>query len=603
MLLLTTLLFLVPLYQVHGCQPELEDEAASLVGVQYDRQGDAAIYVDKLSVEMKNKKKFSYLLKPGCNGRRDVQLEIKIRKEGTEEWEEKASKIRISLKSYDKIDIDPCGKYEVKLLVKSLKGKETRELPIFTVGPFHKLDPEEVAISRMKGDVESFIETNFQYEYQDITDTSVTIKWEPICALIINVMVKGQDQEWEEVQMKKIQNDIDNPTTEITFDVDPCTIIEVSFDFYIDSAEQFPAEKELKTLTTNPNKEILSSMFSEHSYDNITNVISWDYSPFIDQLDCIEKFKYKLIKNQNGGIETAFEGTDKDKTKNEFLMMSMEEECNFSVRMEVEYITVEGHKESIEAFEIRKGNQKDNDISIDDSSISYAVNSCTGTDSNIAIGLMDVGNAEIVGEVIVDKSLTSIERSAFDEMGLKSCVVYKISLLRKEGDKKFQELDSAEYENPKWNSWKAPNIHENKKHKTSNSVVFEIADLETDGECAISKYQVKCEAIGTEDVKDNSFQHDEKLNIEDLLPETSYNCSGKIVHNIPEFGDFETPWSDHVTIDTILPDTQGADYEPEPEAENAAQKMESNQSSDGTVTSVTVVFLILSAMETLRALV
>merc|ERR1711936_1318090 len=84
-------LVLVETYQVLCCQPELKDDAVSLINVRYDRQGDAAIYVDRLSVEMKGKQKFSHLLNPGCKGRRDVTLEIRIRPEGTEKWETKAS--------------------------------------------------------------------------------------------------------------------------------------------------------------------------------------------------------------------------------------------------------------------------------------------------------------------------------------------------------------------------------------------------------------------------------------------------------------------------------------------------------------------------------
>ena len=39
-----------------------------------------------------------------------------MRKEGTEEWEEKARDIRITAKNYDKVkDLDPCAKYEIRV--------------------------------------------------------------------------------------------------------------------------------------------------------------------------------------------------------------------------------------------------------------------------------------------------------------------------------------------------------------------------------------------------------------------------------------------------------------------------------------------------------
>merc|ERR1711936_206590 len=583
-------LVLVATYQVLGCQPELKDDAASLVTVQYDRQGEAAIYVDRLNVEMKDKKKFSHLLKPGCNGRRDVNMEIRTRPVGTKGWLSKGWEIRITAKSFDRIEVDPCEEYEVKVIIKSLKGREARELPTFIVGPFHKLPTSEVAISKFKGDLDKYINDNFQYEYQDITDHSFTIKWEPICALIMKVWVKGQDEEWNDVQEKQINNNISNPTTEITFDVEPCTIVEVAFDFYVDSAGMYQAEKELEALTTDPSKEVLKSMFSEHSYENNTKEITWDYSQFIDQLDCIDRFKYNLVKDENGDLKKVLEGTDKDVEARKFPVSSVEGKCNFAVRMEVEYVTIEGHKDSIEGFEIHilKENQKDNEILEEEANITYAINPCVEPKSEIVIGLVEVGNADkerqgrnLPGQdmvVTVDKSATSMERSQFEEMDLKSCVAYKIMLLRRSGNQNFKELETAEFPNPNWDSWKSPNISEITEDKSSTSVAFKITDLETDGECGVNQYKVKCALVGESEFTETSFHHNEKLTIENLLPESSYNCSGKIVHTIPESGDFETPWSDYVIIMTSpAPTTPApepepaidADSEPEPEDQSA----------------------------------
>jgi len=594
MWLLRSFLVLVATYQVLGCQPELKDDAASLVTVQYDRQGEAAIYVDRINVEMKDKKKFSHLLKPGCNGRRDVNMEIRTRPVGTKGWLSKGWEIRITAKSFDRIEVDPCEEYEVKVIIKSLKGREARELPTFIVGPFHKLPTSEVAISKFKGDLDKYINDNFQYEYQDITDHSFTIKWEPICALIMKVWVKGQDEEWNDVQEKQINNNISNPTTEITFDVEPCTIVEVAFDFYVDSAGMYQAEKELEALTTDPSKEVLKSMFSEHSYENNTKEITWDYSQFIDQLDCIDRFKYKLVKDENGDLKKVLEGTDKDVEARKFPVSSVEGKCNFAVRMEVEYVTIEGHKDSIEGFEIHihKENQKDNAISVNETSIAYEVNPCVEPNSEIVIGLVEVGNAvegsggegrnlpghNMVGIVAVDKSESNIERSKFDEMDLKSCVAYKVMLLRKAGNQNFKELETTEFENPKWNSWNSPNMSEITEDKSPTSVAFKIADQETDGECGVNQFKVKCEAVGEEDAKESSFHHNEKLKIEHLLPETRYNCSGRIVHNIPQTGDFDTPWSDFVIIETLPAPTTPAP-EPEPEPETNAEPEIGDQSS------------------------
>jgi len=289
MLLLQTILILLSFYQAQGCQPELSEDAASLVTVGYDRQRTTAVYVNTLSVEMKNRKKFSNLLKSGCNKRRDATVTIEMRKEATEEWEEKARDIRITAKYYDKVkDLDPCSKYEIKILIKPKNGGETRQLPIFTVGPFHKLDPQDMAIAKFKGNSENYYNEHFQYEYRQVTEKSFTVKWKPICALMINVWVKEKTQEWEEAQEKLIINDIDNPTTEVTFDVSPCKVYDVGFEFIIDSEGKEKFEKHLSAINLAMNNKFFVSNFSKESYDIITSVLRWDYTALINELKCIE---------------------------------------------------------------------------------------------------------------------------------------------------------------------------------------------------------------------------------------------------------------------------------------------------------------------------
>jgi len=554
---LRILLVLLAIYQAQGqgCQPELKEDAASLVTVGYDRQRSAAVYVNTLSVEMKDRKKFSNLLTSDCNGRSVAMVAIEIRKEGTEEWIEKARDIRLTAKGHDKVkDLDPCAKYEIKVLIKPKGSGETRELPILTVGPFHKLDPQDIAVAKFKGDAENYYNDHFKYEYSQVTETSFTVKWEPVCALAINFWV---DTDGEETLEKKISNDIDNPTTEVTFDVASCKVFEIGIEIYIDSEEQNYVEIDLPKVTTSVNKEVLKSMFSKHSYDNTSSVLKWDYTALMEEFECMESFSYKLVKDENGDIQEVLEGNDENQEVKEFTVNSLEAECNFGVRMEVDYVTVEGQN-SVDVFEehIHKINQKDNAISVDESTITYAVNPCV--ESKIVIGLAEIGEEgthpsartleSLTGTVEVDKSKTEIELSSFDEKDLKSCVAYKIMLLRKTSDQDFKELETAEFKNPKWNSWKAPAISE--QDKSSTSITFQITDLETDGECLVSHYNISCHDVDGEDTKEKVFRDNEELKIDDLLPETKYNCTGGIEHNIPGFGAFKTSWSESVIIET-----------------------------------------------------
>eukprot|EP00092_Neocalanus_flemingeri_P083526 GFUD01104849.1.p1 GENE.GFUD01104849.1~~GFUD01104849.1.p1 ORF type:complete len:807 (+),score=257.43 GFUD01104849.1:61-2481(+) len=560
MWLLRTILVLLVIYQAQGCQPELKEDAASLLTVGYDKQGSTAVYVDTLSVEMKGRKqKFSDLLKPGCNGRKSATLAIEVRKEGTEEWEEKAKDIRITRKNYDNVkDLDPCSKYEVRVLIKPTSGGEIRELSNFPVGPFHKLDPEEKEIAQFKSGAEEYYTEHFKPEYTQVSDNSFTVKWEPVCALVINVWLKEGD--WKDQPEKVIKNDIENPTTELTLDVEPCKQFEVMFEISIDSEGNELLEEYMPTVTTDPDKEDLSTMFSKHSYENISNVLKWDYTA-IDEFACIKSFSYKLVKDENGEIEELSEGNDKVDQAAEFSVGSLAVECNFGVRMEVEHETVAGQKDSLEAFEehIHKKDQKENAISINGSRITYTINPCVEPESEIVIGLKEIGRdgkdlsgrtleENLEGIVKVDKSKTDIERSSFDETELKPCVAYKIMLLRKTADQDFKELETAEFENSQWNSWKAPSVSE--KENTSTSITLDIADLETDGECLVSHYNISCQDVGGGDTKQKMFHANEELKMDDLLPETKYNCAGRIVHTIPGSGAFETPWSDFVVIET-----------------------------------------------------
>ena len=98
--------------KVESCQPELVEDAADLVSVGYDRLSTTSIYVDTISVDMKNKQKFSKLLTGSCNRRKDVALKLAIRKQGSQDWDEMKRDISITLKHNDGFTkIDPCQIY------------------------------------------------------------------------------------------------------------------------------------------------------------------------------------------------------------------------------------------------------------------------------------------------------------------------------------------------------------------------------------------------------------------------------------------------------------------------------------------------------------
>lgn len=544
--------------RVEACQPELVEDPGSLVEVGYDRQRTTAVYVDTLSVAMKNKKKFNALLTSSCNGRRDATVAIEMRKEGSEEWEEMASEIKITARNYDDLkDLDPCSRYEIRVLIKPKHGGEERELSIFKVGPFHELDPADMAIAKFKGDGEQYYTDNFKPEYIDVTDHSFTVRWQPICALGINVFVKGEDEDWEEDPQKKITNDINDPTTELTFEVDSCKVYEVVFEFIIDSEGQEIFEQEATLVTISIKQEDLRDKFSKHNFDNSSKLLKWDYTALIDELECVESFSYKLVKDENGDIEQLLEGNDQDNREQDFDIGSLKSECNFGVRMEVEYNFYEDNVDSFEAFEehMHDKDQKDNAINVNERSITYEINPCVQQGSKLAIGLAEIGREgkdlsgsisedTLAGKIDVDESKTDIPRSSFEEMDLKSCVAYKIILLRR-SDQDFKELETAKFENPRWNSWKAPSILVGEKSETS--ITLNITDLETDGECLVSHYNVSCyEADGD----DTLTKVSDGLTVNNLLSDTAYNCSARIVHTIPGSGNLETPWADYVIIET-----------------------------------------------------
>jgi len=130
---------------------------------------------------------------------------------------------------------------------------------------------------------------------------------------------------------------------------------------------------------------------------------------------------------------------------------------------------------------------------------------------------------------------------------LKSCVAYKIMLLRR-SNQEFKELETAEFENPKWDTWAAPTILQT--DNTSNSLTMELTDNETGGECLVRHYEISCTDMDGANTEDKMFQPNEELKLENLLAETTYNCTGRIVHTIPGVADFETPWSDAVVFET-----------------------------------------------------
>jgi len=566
------LLLVLSFYKVESCQPELVEDAADLVSVGYDRLRTTALYVDTIEVKMRNKRqKFSNLLTPNCNSRRDVkQVKLAIRKHGSQDWDELEKEIKISSKHNDDLkNIDPCQIYEVRVSIVPKGDGESRVLPIFTVGPYFELDNEDIAIAKFKRDGESYFKEHFKTEVTKVTDNSFTMTWNEICAKRINIWVRDVDLVEENGIEKSIKNDIRNPTTEVTFDVQHCKNYEVVFEFFLDSedVDEQGYEYELeKQVTTDPNTNELKKRFMKNTYNNNSKVLNWDYSALIDEFDCLDSFSYKLVKDENGDTEVLKEGSHEESTQEEFNVGTLKSDCNFGVRTEIEYKTVQGHVDSVDGFEIhiQQPDQRDNSITVNGTNIFFEVNPCVAEHAeDVVIGLAEVEGKErsihgrmlesgITAQVPVDKSMSDIKRSAFDENDMKSCVAYKIMLLRRSNND-FKELETADFENPKWSTWKAPTLL-GSGHETS--ITFNLTDNETGGECSVRHYNISCTEEGGKNTKEKMFNPNEKLVMEDLSEETKYNCTGRIVHTIPGAGDsntFDTPFSNFIEIKTMTP--------------------------------------------------
>jgi len=553
---------------VESCQLELVEDAASLVTVGYDRQRSTAVYVDTLSVEMKKKKKFQSLLAPSCNSRRDVTLAIEIKKEGRDEWQELAGDIKITARNYDDFkELDPCSRYEIKIIAKPRAAGKQQELPIFTVGPFHELDSQDKEIAKFKGDGEQYYTDHFKADYIDVTDKSFTIRWEPICALGINVFVKGEDEDWEEEPRERIINDIKNPTTQLRVDVMPCKVYEVEFEFFIDSEGQEIFDRELPNVKIAIEKNDLKQKFSHHSFDNDSKKLKWNYTGLLDDLECVESFSYRLLKEENGDIEQLFNGDDQDSKENEFDVKPLLSECNFGLKMEVEFVFLENDQDSIHAFEeqIKHKDQKENIIEQNESNIIYKISPCIPPGSELVIGLTEVTDTDqevdgvipekkLIGMVSIDESSTSLPISKFERMNLQSCNAYRMRLLKKINGG-FLDLDNIEFSNPKWNTWKTPSLHIEKASETTISL--KMTDHETNGSCPVNNYDVKCYETGATGGPEPTVY--DSLKLSNLSPGTRYNCTGRIIHKITEANNLETPWTEYIILETTATDIAGVE--------------------------------------------
>jgi len=553
---------------VESCQLELVQNAASLITVGYDRHRSTAVYVDTLNVEMKKKKKFQSLLAASCNSRRDVTLTIEIRKEGQDEWQELARDIKITAKKYDDYkELDPCSRYEIKIIAIPRAVGVQQELPIFTVGPLHELDPADMEIAKFKGDGEQYYTDHFKAEYIDVTDKSFTIRWEPICALGIKVFVKGEEEDWEEEPRERINNDIKDPTTQLKFDVMPCKVYEVEFEFFIDSAGQERFDRELPNIKIAIEKNDLKHKFSHYSFDDDSKILKWNYTGLLEDLECVESFSYRLLKEENGDIEQLFDGDDQDDKENKFDVKPLLSECNFGLKMEVEFIFLEDNQDSIHAFEehIRHKDQKENIITFNESDVMYEISPCIPPGSELFIGLTEITEEDqdvegiipetkLVGRVPIDESGTALPVSVFEKIGLNSCNAYQMRLLRKIDDN-FQELDKIEFRNPKWHIWKSPSLH--LENSSETAISLNIADHETNGSCPVSSYDVKCYETGATSPLEPTVY--DSLQLSNLSPGTRYNCTGRIVHKIMGADNLETPWAEYIILETTATDIAGVE--------------------------------------------
>ena len=83
-----------------ACQPELVEDAESLISVDYERKENSALYVDTIQIQMKNgQQRFRNILAGNCNKRGDVTLASRIREAGSDKWIEKEKDSKINVKS------------------------------------------------------------------------------------------------------------------------------------------------------------------------------------------------------------------------------------------------------------------------------------------------------------------------------------------------------------------------------------------------------------------------------------------------------------------------------------------------------------------------
>ena len=181
----------------------------------------------------------------------------------------------------------------------------------------------------------------------------------------------------------------------------------------------------------------------EHTYNNISKLLYWDYSALFNEFDCFASFTNKLVKDENGDTEDLKKGSHEDSTRKEFNVGALKSDCNFGVRTVIEYKTAQGHVDSLDGLDIhiQQADQKDNSIAVSGTHILFEVNPCVAEHAeDIVIGLAKVEGKErsihgrmldsgLTAQVPVNKSTSDIKRSAFDENVMKSGVAYKIMLL------------------------------------------------------------------------------------------------------------------------------------------------------------------------------
>merc|ERR1711915_832403 len=165
--------------------------------------------------------------------------------------------------------------------------------------------------------------------------------------------------------------------------------------------------------------------------------------------------------------------------------------------------------------------------------------------------------------------------------------------------------ETAEFDNPKWITWKSPTI--SGKAKTHTSITLEMTDNETNNTCQVRHYNISCTNVDNSNVKEATFQSNEDLKLDNLNPKTSYNCTGRIIHSIPGSGEFSTPFADYVVLETTAAPVKetNADDEEENDDEdaNVGQKVvdveedtKDNQDNAGSPVIPIVIVILLVAL-------